>query len=161
MAIATLSDTLIKVGIADIGYGNAPCELETLLGSCVGVAVWDGISRIGGLAHVMLPVSDTRTNQPGKYANSAVPALRQELIARGAIPSNLVARIAGGAAMFGLTTGDDIGSRNVQAVKEHLRGHGIPLAGSHVGGRQGRVIRFSLSTGLVRVFVARDQVAVV
>ena len=49
---------VIKVGMADLKTGKNPDILTTLgLGSCIGIALWDPVTKIGGLAHVMLPDS--------------------------------------------------------------------------------------------------------
>ena len=48
----------IKVGIGDYKVANAPQSLITVaLGSCVGIALYDPISKVGGLSHIMLPDS--------------------------------------------------------------------------------------------------------
>ena len=49
---------IIKVGMADLKVCREPDSLTTLgLGSCVGVALYDPVTKISGLAHVMLPNS--------------------------------------------------------------------------------------------------------
>ena len=49
---------MIKVGMADLKLCKAPDAITTLgLGSCVGIAIRDPITKIGGLAHIMLPDS--------------------------------------------------------------------------------------------------------
>ena len=50
-------DEMIKVGMADLKVGKSPDVLTTLgLGSCVGVAIYDPVTKISGLLHCMLPV---------------------------------------------------------------------------------------------------------
>ena len=49
---------IIKVGMADMKICKAPDGVTTIgLGSCVGIAVRDPVTKIGGLAHIMLPDS--------------------------------------------------------------------------------------------------------
>lgn len=49
---------MIKVGMADLKVCKAPDALTTLgLGSCVGVALYDPVTKISGLLHCMLPDS--------------------------------------------------------------------------------------------------------
>ena len=49
-------DEMIKVGMADLKVGKSPDVLTTLgLGSCVGVAIYDPVTKISGLLHCMLP----------------------------------------------------------------------------------------------------------
>ena len=62
---------MIKVGMADLKLCKAPDAITTLgLGSCVGIAIRDPITKIGGLAHIMLPDSTqfaNNTNIPKYY----------------------------------------------------------------------------------------------
>ena len=53
---------IIKVGMADLKTCVSPDGVTTLgLGSCVGIAIRDPVTKIGGLAHIMLPDSTTVT----------------------------------------------------------------------------------------------------
>ena len=161
MSISQTAVALLKVPMGGIGYAKGPDELETLLGSCVGVAIWDRTTGHGGLAHVVLPESRGGEGPPGKYADTAVAEMRRELVSRGANPLGMKAKIAGGATMFGQRKLGDVGQRNCEAVVQYLQEHKIAIVGQHLGGNQGRVIRFSLEDGSVRVFVAREEVALI
>ena len=60
----------IKIGIADIAVSKAPNVITTLgLGSCIGIAMYDPQTKIGGLVHVMLP--DSTKIRAGASANAA------------------------------------------------------------------------------------------
>ena len=55
---------IIKVGMADLKTCVSPDGVTTLgLGSCVGIAIRDPVTKIGGLAHIMLPDSTTIRNR--------------------------------------------------------------------------------------------------
>jgi chemotaxis protein CheD len=73
------------------------------------------------------------------------------LQSRGAAPAGLVAKIAGGARMFGDGVFARIGEANSQAVLDALQSAGIRVAGCDVGGDAGRRISFDLATGEVTV----------
>ena len=98
---------VIKVGMADLNVCVSPDSITTLgLGSCVGIALRDPVTKIGGLAHVMLPDSTiirNNTNIP-KFADTGIEELVKQVVARGANRSRLVAKIAGGAQMFAFQT---------------------------------------------------------
>ncbi len=151
---------LIKVKMAGIDFGRSPDSLETLLGSCVGIVVWDRLSKLGGLAHVVLPDSRGATNLLGKFADTAVAELRKQLLSKGAHSRKLTAKIVGGATMFGKRSERDVGEKNYQAVREHLSKHGIPVVAEDIGGDKGRMVRFSLEDGSVEVSIARKVVRV-
>jgi len=153
--------TLVKVAMGGVAFAKNPAVLETLLGSCVGIAVWDRTTGYGGLAHIVLPDSDGSTSAPGKFADTAVVHLRKTLVAKGADPFGFRAKMAGGAKMFGPASKENIGARNIEATIACLAEAKIPIIAQHVGGDAGRVIQFSLINGAMNVMVRREVVAVI
>ncbi|MFX0548843.1 chemotaxis protein CheD [Hathewaya histolytica] len=147
----------IRVGIADLNVGENPDQLITVgLGSCVGIVIYDGYKKIGGLAHIMLPDSTQFLNVTNemKFANLAIPILIDKLIYKGAIKRNLKAKIAGGASMFNFADKSmimDIGNRNCIAVKKTLKESGIPIISEDIGGNKGRTVTFDTSNGLFKI----------
>lgn len=143
----------IRVGIADYRSAPAPFKIVTIgLGSCVGIAIYDNVRKIGGLAHIMLPDSTqfSNVNKPGKFADLAIPLLLQELEAMGVSRRNLTARIGGGASMFNFSDKGlimDIGNRNIRSVRDTLQRLSIPIKGEDVGGNQGRTMILDVATG--------------
>ena len=121
------------------------------LGSCIGIAIFDPKTGIGGLAHAMLPRYDEGLDRRNafKYADTAVFLMVDELVEKGAIKGNLRAKAAGGAQMFSFISNDslNIGLKNAQATKESLRKEGIPLIGEDMGGIKGRTVYFRPDTG--------------
>lgn len=116
---------LIKVGMADLKVCISPDSITTLgLGSCVGIAIRDPITKVGGLAHIMLPDSTqirNNTNIP-KFADTGIAELVKQMALKGASPYRMVAKIAGGAQMFAVGSKNDlvrVGERNVQATKRN------------------------------------------
>lgn len=150
--------TVVKVGIADLNVVKAPNRIRTSgLGSCVGVVIYDSYKQVAGLAHIMLPDSSL-TKQENfnkyKYADTAIDILIEKLIQLGARKSQLKAKIAGGAQMFQLQSASEImriGPRNVEAVKERLKFHQIPIVSSDTGGNQGRTIEFDPVTTKLKI----------
>ena len=144
---------LIKVGMADLNVCVSPDSITTLgLGSCVGIAVRDPVTKIGGLAHVMLPDSTSirnNTNIP-KFADTGIEELIKRVVAKGANRSRLVAKIAGGAQMFAFQSNNDmvrVGERNVQATKQKLAQLKIPILAEDTGKNYGRTVIFYPETG--------------
>ena len=55
-------------------------ELVALgLGSCIGLAIVDRTAGVAGLAHIVLPESNDRVDQVGKFADTAVPELIEKM----------------------------------------------------------------------------------
>lgn len=145
---------IIKVGMADLKTCKAPDGVITLgLGSCVGIALRDPVTGIGGLAHVMLPdstaIHNGSSNIP-KFADTGITQLVKEMVALGAVQSRLVAKLAGGATMFQFATKSDmmqIGQRNVEASKKKLAELKIPILAEDTGANYGRTVTFFPETG--------------
>ncbi|QDV36847.1 chemotaxis protein CheD [Tautonia plasticadhaerens] len=149
------SPTIIPVMIGRWAVAAAPATIRTLLGSCVAIIVLDRAARVGGLAHVVLPEARGRADSPGKYADTAVPAMLSDLdrLRGRAGRSGLVASVVGGAAMFKSAPGSDVGRLNVEAADRILGGMGIPVIGRDAGGSSGRNVVVDLATGVVRIRV--------
>ncbi|GBC97017.1 Chemoreceptor glutamine deamidase CheD [bacterium HR16] len=147
----------LTVGMGEIqvvrGAGNVLTALG--LGSCVGVCLYDPLTRVAGMVHVVLPKSQaSKTGElPGKFADTAIPAIVQRMVEQGASVSRLKAAIAGGAQLFqfGVSSSLDVGARNAEAVIIALREAGIPLQAKDVGGSAGRTLRLISDNGLIVV----------
>jgi chemotaxis protein CheD len=143
------------VRVAEIATGKKTGMLTALgLGSCVAAILWDPTTLIGGMAHILLPVPPPRERHtaPGRYAQTAIPLLVQQLQQAGANRSDITARLVGGAAMFSNLLAPGLihtGERNVLATREALHTAGIPLRAEWVGGDFGRSVDFDLATGKV------------
>lgn len=139
----------IIIGIGEYKAAKNPAILVTLgLGSCVGVCLRDKNTGVGGMIHVMLPDSGgKKVGNLGKYADTGIPLLIEDMKKLGANPSMLEAKIAGGASMFKEESGMNIGKRNVEAVKNVLRKFGIRLVAEDTGGNRARSIEYDVGTG--------------
>lgn len=131
---------IIKVAMADLNVAGPNGILRTTgLGSCVGLTLYDPVTKIGGMAHVMLPSSSiAREGQLNlaKYADTALPTLLNKMRVLGASQARLVAKMAGGAQMFSFAGSGDtmrIGPRNVESCKEGLEQMGIELIAEDTG----------------------------
>ena len=144
---------MIKVGMADLKICSSPNAVTTLgLGSCVGVAIRDPQTKVGGLAHVMLPNSKAVNNNSNvaKFADTGVVELVRQMEKAGAVRRRMVAKIAGGAQMFALQSKSElmqVGRRNVEAVKEVLKELGISILSEDTGLDYGRTVEFYPETG--------------
>ena len=151
---------MISVPIGRWAVAKSPASIRTLLGSCVGIVLHDRQSGLGGLAHVVLPASRGEADQPGKYADTAIPAMLADLerLAGRKLNGRLVAKLLGGARMFtGSTGGLDIGQSNRLATETILAGLGITVVARDLGGDAGRNIVLSTQSGVVQVKVPGGQ----
>jgi chemotaxis protein CheD len=147
----------IIVRVAEFRSARGDTVLATLgLGSCVAILLHDPASGTGGLAHVLLPSRSLSRSgdNPGRFPQTALPTLLEELTGLGADRRRLVARLVGGASMFQnlVPAGSmQMGDRNVIAVREVLNQLAIPIVAEVVGGSVGRSVWFHVGNGQVTV----------
>jgi chemotaxis protein CheD len=149
-----MHETATMVRMGEQAASASPDErLVTIgLGSCIGLALVDGARGVAGLAHVMLPESGDRprADQLGRFADTAVPALVERLVALGARRTRLRAVLVGGAQMFSFGGGSlDIGARNEACVRDALERLRIPVEAAATGGDKGRTVSVHVRTGVV------------
>lgn len=112
---------------ADLNVCKAPDGLTTLgLGSCIGLTLYDPVTKIGRMVHYMLPDSTKVSNNSNKakFADTGIEELLKKVIAAGASKTRLVAKIAGGAKMFevsGLSDVGNIGAEKCRSSKEDFK----------------------------------------
>lgn len=143
------------VGISDWKICERNDILVTYaLGSCIGICLYDKITGISGLSHIMLPDSKSIAGgsaTPMKFADTAIPAMLSAMRARGAC-AGITAKIAGGATMFQCNGAQfNIGERNIAAVRTVLAGLHIPIIAADTGLNYGRTVTFYSENGAVEV----------
>jgi chemotaxis protein CheD len=129
-----------------------PYLVNTILGSCVAVCIWDQTLQFGGINHFMLPWWNGQGLSSPKFGNIAIYKLVEKMETLGCSKENLQAKIFGGGEI--LEFGNDhfhIGERNIETAYELLKEFGIPITGQSVGGKLGRKIQFSTDTGNVKM----------
>lgn len=142
----------ITVGMADLKTGREGDLLSTVLGSCIGVCLYSPRHKVGGLLHLMMASAGAQATAPGckkaKYADTGVPELIRNLKVAGVAPTDLVAKLFGGAKVLqGVER--NIGEENNIAVQTILKEYGIPVKASRTGGEKGYRIKFYMDTGKV------------
>lgn len=146
--------TIIKVGMADLNICKSPDGLTTLgLGSCVGVAVRDPVTKVGGLLHAMLPDSTVIKHNTcvEKFVDSGLEELVKRLVRAGANKNRLEAKLAGGAQMFAFQRNSDlvkVGERNAEAARKKLSAMHIKLLAEDTGLNYGRTVIYYPETGI-------------
>jgi chemotaxis protein CheD len=148
----------VRVKVADYAVRRGNDIIATIgLGSCVAIALYDRDTRIGGLAHILLPsmAMSRETSNPAKFPETIVPIMLAEMRALGMSSSaRVAAKIAGGASMFGQLvngTGINVGERNIAATKEALALARVEIVGEDTGLDYGRSVYFHLADGRVEV----------
>lgn len=156
----------IIVSIADMKISNDPeASLVTYaLGSCIGVALYDPIVKVGGLLHFMLP--DSRIDPfkakkcPCMFADTAIPLFFEEFYKWGGIKERLKVKVAGGSKILDEAEFFNIGKKNYLSLRKILQLNNVPISAEDIGGQGNRTITLEVSTGKVFIKISGNGVKV-
>jgi chemotaxis protein CheD len=161
----------VHVGIGEYAVVGVDALLVTVLGSCVGLVMYDKIHKIAGLAHIYLPDSATgfRRDHPErenllspapKYADLLVPRLLEGMLAAGAEKEHFLTYVVGGASIYDFPDDSplNIGKKNLEKTRSLLEGFHIRFMEIKVGGKSGRHVTFNSSTGDITVREFSDEI---
>ena len=156
MAVAT-ARKMITIG--EMVITNDPTSVNLIVGSCVGVIIYDPLKKTFAITHTIYPEFTERSLALGKkktfYVDTAIEEMIAELQKRGSSVPQLQAKIIGGANMF--ENLEPVGDKNVVVARKTLEEHKIPLVAEDTGGRSGRKIEPMNSEGKIKVIVHKSS----
>ncbi len=153
------------VGVADMKVVSQPGDIIVThaLGSCLGIAVHDSVVGVGGLLHVMLPMSKISPEKaqanPCMFVDTGVPALFKAIYDAGGEKKRLKVTVAGGANIQ--NHGEDkfaIGQRNYTVFKKILWKNGVLTEAEDVAGIVARTMYLEIGSGKVWLTIKGEQV---
>lgn len=156
-------ESMVRVRMADAAICKAPEKITTIgLGSCIGLVIYDPVSKVCGLLHAMLPDSTKIRNNSNrlKFVDSGIEDMLKQIIQAGGNQKRLVAKLAGGAAMFDFVEENDvtsIGHQNAETAKKMLKQLGIPLLAEDTGKNYGRTVIFDPASGELEIRIVGQQ----
>jgi chemotaxis protein CheD len=125
------------------------------LGSCIGVALWDPVVKVGGMLHYMLPDSqlspDKARANPAMFCDTGIPRLFRAVYELGATKNRLVVKVAGGSQLLDDNGTFNIGKRNYLALRKIFWKNGVMIKAENVGGSISRTLTLSIATGVVTI----------
>ena len=126
-----------------------PAAVTTILGSCVAVCLWDESQVLGGMNHYLLPDGGGVRAAGERFAPVALRRLLEQLLELGARKENLKAKVFGGACVLEAfrESGNDLGTKNIEAAHHFLEVESIPILAEDVGGKAGRKLVFHTEGG--------------
>ncbi len=127
-----------------------PAIVDTILGSCVAVCLYDPVLRMGAINHYMLPLWNGTGLASPKYGNIAIEKVIERMQSFGSKIPNIQAKVFGGGEVVETKINTfKIGQRNIEIAEQMLREKNISIVSRSVGGNNGRKIRFNTQTGVV------------
>jgi len=145
------------VGMADLMVSqNQSMILCTFpLGSCLGIAIYDPVARLGGVLHSMLPDSSIDPQRaaarPGMFLDTGLALLLEHAGNLKSKKENLLIYVAGGSEIMDETACFNIGKRNYEVLTGLLAKQGLKIHAADVGGLTNRTMQLNLGTGEVRL----------
>jgi chemotaxis protein CheD len=149
-----LRNTLITQG-QFAASADPAAVIQTLLGSCVSVCLWDETAGAGGMNHLLL--AGERIGNRSGYDMAGVAEMEcliNGIIKIGGRRERLKAKVFGGAKM--LDYGPAIGDTNARFAFDFLEQEGIACVNSSVGGQAARALRFWPASGRVIMRFVKD-----
>lgn len=148
--------TDIMLGPGEFYFGGGRVRINTLLGSCVAITLWQPTLLIGGMCHFLLPGDHAQQGLAlGYYAEGAVKLFLQAIKTTATRPREYEVKVFGGGNMFNSMAGKisvtNVSKSNIDAALCALNKKGFVIKASDVGGSCYRKIYMELWTGDVWV----------
>ena len=151
----------LNVGSGEVRVSDDPDSVLVARGIAASMAVsaYDAAAKVGGILHFELPdaepgqmlIADAR----GRYADTGIHALLEELHRCGGDRNRLQVRLVGGSKLEAY--GPDTGKRNYLAVRKTLWKLGIFITAEAVGGTGLRTASLDIGTGKVWIIDTAAQ----
>lgn len=128
-----------------------PSVIQTVLGSCVAVCLYDARMQISGMNHYLLPLWNNEGLASPKYGNIAITKLIEAMEAVGCQRRDMIAKVFGGASPnnFDASKNMLVGDKNIQIAQHILQEQRIRIAASDLGGTRGRKIALESHSGRI------------
>ena len=142
----------IRIHVGEVYSFSDPTIIQTILGSCVSVCLFDPVRKVGGMNHILLPGNGDlkKFDDSTRYGINAMEMLINSMMKVGSRRKNIVSKIFGGAHIIrSIDLTMSPGPQNVRFVDEFLKLEKIPIVGRKTGGNNGRKIFFHTDTGEV------------
>ena len=143
----------VVVGISELRVSNVKndCLVTYALGSCIAVAVYDPLVKVGGLLHFMLPEStldaEKAREHPGMFADTGIPFLFKSCYKLGAEKKRMVIKVAGGARIMDDMNYFRIGQKNLTALRRIFWKNNVLIDAEDTGEDFNRTVRLEIATG--------------
>jgi chemotaxis protein CheD len=143
----------IIVGVSDMKVSKDPHGVLVTfsLGSCIGIAVYDPVVRVGGLLHYMLPESSLdrakAAANPFMFADTGIPRLFKSVYELGGAKSRMRVIMAGGSQVLDQNGFFNIGKRNEMAARKLFHRNNVVIDFADTGGNGNRTLRLSIEDG--------------
>ncbi len=153
------------IGIADMKVSSKPDDtlITYALGSCLGITAYDPVAKVGGMIHIMLPLSSVNPNKakenPYMFVDSGVPEFFRACYKAGAVKQRMIVKVAGGASTHQSDKEDQfqIGKRNFLMLRKLLWKNNVLIESFDVGAKHSRTMLLDMETGDVTLKIQNEE----
>lgn len=142
---------IIDVSIGQVKAGRKGSVLRSIaIGSCVAIAAYDSVKKVGGLAHVMLPgrAPEDSDGEKARYAADAIEEILRRITRLGGNTSDIDVCLVGGANVL-RKQDDTICKSNIESAIQLLQEKGITIKAKAIGGTERRRVCLDVTAGCV------------
>lgn len=129
------------------------------LGSCLGVAIYDPVVKVGGMIHCMLPLSKLDPQKarsfPCMFVDTGIPLLFNEAYRLGAQKNRIIVKVAGCSQILDEKGLFNIGERNYAVLRKLLWKNNILINAEDIGGMESRTMFLEMDSG--KVFIKTNN----
>ncbi len=137
-------------------FSNQPLIVKTVLGSCVGICLYDKVKKVGGMCHYLLP-KPFNQEASTKYGSIAMPYLLKKFQSYGSDIKHLDASILGGSfVLFDEKEIFFVGDKNIDIAQEFVKKFSISVKMMNTGGEIGRSVIFNTQTGEILIRMHKE-----
>lgn len=140
----------VNIHIGEYYSSKIPVIISTILGPCAAVCLFDPVTFIGGMNHILLPGEGNVAinNSDSRYGITAMELLINQMMKLGADRFRLTAKVFGGASILSAISSEFcMGMRNIDFVVNFLITENIPILNYNFGGVDSRRIYYHTDTG--------------
>lgn len=150
-----MSDLIIGIGDLKVSNNSSDVLITYALGSCIGVAIYDPVVKVGGMLHYMLPESSLDAvkakEKPGMFADTGIQLLFKSCYSLGAEKKRIMIKVAGGASILDNTNYFRIGEKNIMALRKIFWRNKVFIDGEDTGKNYNRTMVLNIYDGKVLV----------
>lgn len=140
----------VFLNAGELVFATRPCMVRTVLGSCVGIALFDPALGIGGMCHYLL-ADGPEGYHSTRFGSVAIRTLIGKFKKAGSSLPRLRAWMAGGGLLLESSEVFFVGDRNVKVADDILAEFGIVPEAREVGGDRGRRMVLDSRAGEVSI----------
>ena len=148
--VIPVKNKIVSIHIGEYHASRRPAVIQTLVGSCVAVCLFDPVNHVGGMNHILLPgrADMKRFDAPARYGINAMELLINRIMNLGGKRHRIVAKTFGGAHLLpAISEENSVGRKNVAFVLEFLRNESIRIISRDMAGHESRRLFFVTETG--------------